>query len=161
MINVKNIIQQGQEAKYQVTIEHEGFSMTEGIFRIILSWGMRGETLTIERADMIQNEDGETFFTFPTNSMAGRVTAECQYDVADTDCPDGFRTEVERQPLCYVSTTARIPIDDDAGLYQAQHVSYVRRSRSSLRTVFQYFICRGGQYLADVHRLPFFVRKNN
>lgn len=161
MINVKNIIQQGETAKYQVIIEHPGFSMTEDDFEIVLSWGMRGESLRILKSEMLQNEGGETFFTFPTKNMVGRVEATCRYWVPDTDMEDDAAEMTERSPLCWVITDAKLPTGTDPGLYKGEHVQYVRKSGVGLKTLFEYFILLGGQYLADVNGLPFLVRKKN
>lgn len=161
MINVKNIIQQGEMAKYQLQIEHPGFSMTENDFELILSWGMRGDTLSIPKSAMLQNEGGETFFTFPTREMVGKVEVECRYWVPDTDMEGDAALMTERQPLCWVITDAKLPTGTDPGLYRGEHVSYIRKSGVGLKTIFEYFILLGGQYLADVNGLPFLVRKKN
>lgn len=161
MINSKNIIQQGQPGKYQILIEHDGFSMTEDDFELKLTWGMRGESLTIPKSAMLQNEGGETFFTFATDAMVGKVEVECRFWVPDTDFADGVREEIERQPLCFVNTSAKLPAGIDPGIFKGEHVSYIRRNASSLCTLYEYFILIGGQFLADVNGLPFLVRKRN
>lgn len=162
MINSKDIIQQGELAKYRIDIDRTGFSMTADDFQVLLTWGMRGESLTIPKSAMLQNEDGATFFQFDTTPMVGRVAAECTYYVPDSDCASGLRPEVERQPLCFVTDQPRQPrmlVDD--GVYDGRHVSYQRQTRSGLKSLFQLFILRGGQFLADVSGLPFLVRKKN
>ena len=136
MENIKNIIQQGEMAKYQVIIEHEDFSMTENDFRLLLTWGMRGDSLTISKADMLENDNGQFYFTFSTKDMVGKVQVECQYDVPDDDYEDGYRTEVERQPLCFVNTSSKLPCGCDCGLYDGTHVTYVRQTRGGLKTLY-------------------------
>ena len=42
-----NILMQGDEAKYQVRIEQEGFNMETDDFEIELLWGMLGRKVTI------------------------------------------------------------------------------------------------------------------
>ena len=90
---------QGDEAKYQVRIEQEGFNMETDDFEIELLWGMLGRKVTIKKSDTIFSVDG-FFFVFNTDEMVGRVTARCTYHIPDIDCPDGLRTEVDEQLVC-------------------------------------------------------------
>lgn len=151
MENIKNIIQQGEMAKYQVIIEHEDFSMTENDFRLILTWGMRGESLTISKADMLENDNGQFYFTFATKDMVGMVQVECQYDVPDDDYENGYRTEVERQPLCFVNASAKLPSGCDCGLYDGTHVTYVRQTRGGLKTLYVILRDFSGNILRDMN----------
>ena len=161
MLNVKNILQQGEVAKYQVIIEHPGFSMTDGDFYLILSWGMRGDTLRIPKSEMFQNEGGDTFFTFPTKNMVGRVEVECRYWVPDPDMTDDASEHVERQPLCWVVTDAKLPTGTDPGLYQGEHVSYVRRTNSGLKSLYRILRDVTGAWLRDANGLVLRALKQN
>ena len=151
MENIKNIIQQGEMAKYQIIIEHEDFSMTENDFRLLLTWGMRGESLTISKADMLENDNGQFYFTFATKDMVGKVQVECQYDVPDDDYEDGYRTEVERQPLCFVNTSSKLPCGCDCGLYDGTHVTYVRQTRGGLKTLYVILRDFSGNIMRDMN----------
>lgn len=153
MINSKNIIQQGEEAKYRIAIEREGFSMTENPFMLTLKWGMQGRTLTVDKSEMLTDEAGQWYFTFPTADMVGVVTVECAYDVPDSDYPDGYRTEKEQQPLCFVNTSSRMPqlMCDHGGIYQGIYVSYERTLRSDKRSLFRYLRDILQNYLRDVN----------
>lgn len=163
MINSKNIIQQGEEVKYRIAIEREGFSMTENPFMLTLKWGMQGRTLTIGKSEMLTDESGQWYFTFPTADMVGVVTVECAYDVPDSDYPDGYRTEKEQQPLCFVNTSPRMPqmMRDHGGLYQGIYVSYERTLRSDKRSLFRYLRDIFQNYLRDVNGRRLRVLKNN
>ena len=108
-MNVKNIIPQGEDAKYNIRIEREGFSMQDNDFRLTLKWGMQEKQLVIQKSQMMDDEAGNWLFIFPTKDMVGVVTAVCEYDVPDGDYADGFRTEKEEQPLCFVNTNMRLP----------------------------------------------------
>lgn len=101
-MDARDIIQQGERAKYQLTIDREGFSMAENDFTLELAYGMKGESITIEKADMTIDDDGKYYFSFDTSGMTQIVTATCTFQVPDTDCPDNIRTEVNRQYLCFV-----------------------------------------------------------
>lgn len=163
MINSKNIIQQGEEAKYRIAIEREGFSMTENPFMLTLKWGMQGRTLTIDKSEMLTDESGQWYFTFPTADMVGVVTVECAYDVPDSDYPDGYRTEKEQQPLCFVNTSVRMPqlMRDHGGIYQGIYVSYERTLRSDKRSLYRYLRDILQNYLRDVNGRRLRVLKNN
>ena len=161
MINVKDIIPKGQPAKYQLIIEHSGFSMTEDDFMLVLTWGMRGESLTIQKADMLQNEGGETFFSFATDNMVGWVTVECRYWVPDSDMADGKRLEVERRPLCFVNDGALLPKTCDCGMYDNHHVSYVRRTSGGLRSLYRILRDVTSAWLRDSNGLVLRALKQN
>ena len=163
MINSKNIIQQGEEAKYRIAIEREGFSMMEDPFSVILKWGMQGQTLEIQKSEMMKDEADQWFFTFPTNDMVGVVTVECAYDVPDSDYADGYRTEKEQQPLCFVNTSPRMPqmMRDEGGIYQGIYVSYERTLRSDKRSLFRYLRDIFQNYFRDVNGRRLRVLKNN
>lgn len=104
-MNEKKIVQQGGEQKCHITISRAGFSMNSDDFDVKLSWGLAGQSLTITKEQMFSNDRDEWFFIFDTTSMFGAITAECTYYVPDGDYPDGLRTVVDRQYLCFVVTS--------------------------------------------------------
>jgi len=163
MINSKNIIQQGEEAKYLIAIEREGFSMADNDFSVTLSWGMQGRHLTIPKSQMMKDENGQWIFVFSTDEMVGVVTAECVYDVPDGDYPDQFRTEKERQPLCFINTSSRLPqmMRDEGGIYDGRYVSYQRSLRSDRKSIYHILRDVAGNVIRDVNGLVFRVLKNN
>ena len=69
MMNVKNIIQQGEDAKYNIRIEREGFSMQDNDFRLTLKWGMQEKQLVIKKSQMMDLEAGNWLFIFPTKIL--------------------------------------------------------------------------------------------
>ena len=162
MMNVKNIIQQGEEAKYNIRIEREGFTMQDDDFRLTLVWGMKGEHLIIQKSQMMEDEAGNWLFTFPTKEMTGIVTAVCEYDVPDSDYADGFRTEKEEQPLCFVNANMRLPqIMKDEGVYNGRYVSYERRLRSDVRSLYVVLRDVTGAILRDMNGLVQRALKKN
>lgn len=102
-MDCNNIIQRGEEAKYQITITRQGFDMNTDDFQLLLSWGLLGKSLTITKDECFSNEDDEWFFIFSTDDMIGQVTVDCTFHVTDTDYADGYRTEADRQILCFVA----------------------------------------------------------
>ena len=162
MMNVKNIIQQGEEAKYNIRIEREGFTMQDDDFRLTLVWGMKGDHLVIQKSQMMEDEAGNWLFTFPTKEMTGMVTAVCEYDVPDSDYADGFRTEREEQPLCFVNANVRLPqVMKDEGIYNGRYVSYERRLRSDVRSLYVILRDVTGAILRDMNGLVQRALKKN
>lgn len=104
-MDTKKIVQQGEEKKCKITITRTGFVMNDDDFKVKLMWGLMGQSMTITKDQMFSNDRDEWFFIFDTSPMIGPVTAECTYYVPDNDYPDGLRTEVNRQFLCFVVTS--------------------------------------------------------
>lgn len=104
-MDTKKIVQQGEEKKCKITITRTGFVMNDDDFKVKLMWGLMGQSMTITKDQMFSNDRDEWFFIFDTSPMIGPVTAECTYYVPDGDYPDGLRTEVNRQFLCFVVTS--------------------------------------------------------
>ncbi|MBR2775773.1 MAG: hypothetical protein IKD75_01480 [Prevotella sp.] len=102
-MKANDIIQQGTDAKYAISIS--GFNMAADAFDVTLSWGMSGGMTAIRKQDMIQGADGRWYFKFPTSGIIGFVTAECRYNVPDSDYAGGIRMECDRQTLCFVAVT--------------------------------------------------------
>ena len=151
-MNTKNIIQQGESAKFQIENAREGFSMLDNDFRVRLYWGMQGRTLDIAKKDMLQDEDGRFYIQFDTKNMSGLVKVETTYDVPDADFSSEVRPEIERQPLCYVNPVDKLPVYGGAGdgyIFAGNHVTFNRTSASGVKSL--YFILRDivGKYLKD------------
>jgi len=144
----KNIVQQGEEVKYKITINHQNFVMSVDNFYVRLTWGMLKKQMVIRKNQMISNAMDEWFFMFPTDEMVGRVTVECFMDVPDNDFHDKFRTEVDRQYLCFVATNpfpncvcvpAPKPLDNT--------VVYERTEESDVEELYMYLQDRLGRNL--------------
>ena len=103
-MDIKDITQQGEECKYKVTINQEGFNMNDDEFFVKLTWGLRNQSLLITKDDMFSDEFDNWYFTFPTDTMVGLVMVECDYLVPDDDFADHFCTKVDRQYLSFVVT---------------------------------------------------------
>ena len=137
IMDCTNILMQGDEAKYQVRIEAEGFNMETDDFEIELSWGMLGRKVTIKKSDTIFSVDG-FFFVFTTDEMVGRVTARCTYHIPDIDCPDGLRTEVDEQLLCFVSNVPNPKCPCNQASSCEHKVTYERSEQSDVASDYQY-----------------------
>ena len=159
-MDAKNIVQQGEEVKYKITINRQGFIQNEDNFRVKLTWGMMNKEIVIDKSQMISNEADEWFFMFDTKDMVGRVKAECSFDVPDSDYPDGYRTEVDRQCLLVVIThplPARIcvPIGDG----KDHTVVYERTEESDVAELYAYLTDRFGRQLVTADNENIMVLK--
>lgn len=129
-MNVKDIIQKGEDVKYRVVIEHDGFDMSRDAFTAELQWGLRGESLVIEKSAMREMADGGYLLGCNTAEMCGQVYCHVSYDVPDSDLEDGYRTEVENVPIFYVVDGHRMPRVCKVGAYDGTHVTLTRVLKS-------------------------------
>lgn len=133
------LLQQGDEAKFQIAIKN--FDMDENNFTLKLVNGYRRTAIEIPKSKMFRGTDGKWYFLFETDKMVGKVEAVCTWYEPDTDCPDGLRTETDRQTLCFVATTPRpqlviCPTDDKDG-----KVTYTRTEQSDVADEYAYLSC--------------------
>ena len=150
MFDIKNVIQKGERAKYQVIVNYDDFSMRNDDFTIRLYWGMKGDEIVIPKSDLLQDEDGKFFIQFDTKDMIGIVKAEVTAYVPDSDYPDDVRTEMERVPVCFVNGADKLPIRMGSDyLYDGQHVTFIRTSLSGLRSLYFYLRDIVGLFLFD------------
>ena len=95
------ILRRGTEAKCYVDIKN--VTMEDIDFKVELIYGYRRTTIEIEKSQMSQDTQGKWFFVFNTDGIIGLLTARFTWYLTDTDCPDGERTKVDEQPLCFVA----------------------------------------------------------
>lgn len=141
----KNIIIQGEEAKYNIAIKD--FDMDAGEFTVELIHGYRRGVVTIPKGAMTKGTDGMWYFTFSTEGMTGRVTARCTWHVPDTDFRAGYREEADIQYLCFVTAT---PCPRFVGCPQCDAdgaVTYVRTEQSSVADDYSYLQTSQGDYV--------------
>lgn len=134
-----NILMQGEEAKYAMRINQEGFNQETDDFQLELSYGMTGQSLIIKKSEMTFSIDGYYYFIFDTTPMVGRVTAKCTYYVPDIDCPDNLRTMTDEQLLCFVCTDPLPRFACVPAPSQCPHaVTYERSTQSDVASDYQY-----------------------
>ena len=73
-MDTKDIIQQGERAKYFVRSDKWNFNFEENSFYLEILYGMMGKKLTIPKSEF-QYLDGHWVFSFPTTDMVGPVKA--------------------------------------------------------------------------------------
>ena len=133
------ILQQGEEAKFQIAIKD--FDMSANNFSLKLIYGYRRTVIDIQKDKMFDDGAGKWYFVFDTDDMVGRVTALCTWRVPDTDCPDGYREETDEQYLCFVVSTPcpqflSCPCDDSS-----RPVKYTRTETSGVAGRYAYLAC--------------------
>ena len=130
------LVSRGDTVKYKVEITHADFNQANDNYRVELSWGVIRHTMTIEKSDMVVDEDGNAFLIFDTDCMLGWVKASCYYDVEDSDAPDGYRTEVNYQWLCFVSSEPTVKFGCDVEPGGDGHVVYTRVYGGDVNTAY-------------------------
>jgi hypothetical protein len=96
-------IYQGTELKFSLDIEIEGFSMFDDDFKVAIK---NTKTLVeIPKEEMILTDDDKFLFTIDTKEIGtGDYYIFVTAYVPDDDFDDGFRTEVQKQLLCIVTS---------------------------------------------------------
>ena len=100
----KNIIMQGERAKYFITSKKSNFNFDENSFYLEIIYGMQGKKITLQKSDFLYL-DGRWVFSFPTDDMIGPVKARLVMEIFDPDCPEDVRQEVDEQYIAFVVTT--------------------------------------------------------
>jgi hypothetical protein len=93
----KNIIQQGERAKFIVTSQREDFDFGVNDYHLEIIYGMMGSKITIEKTDF-REIDGQWVFSFPTDEIIGKVKARLVMEIDD-------RQEVDEQYIGVVIST--------------------------------------------------------
>lgn len=132
----KWLVSQGDVAKYQIEITHADFDQQTDEFKVVLSWGMVRQSMTIEHKDIKHDEDGNFFMMFDSSEMLGLVKATCIYRVPDSDMEIGYREEINYQWLCFVTAepTAKFCCEFEAG--GDGHVVYTRVYAGDVNTAY-------------------------
>ena len=133
------ILQQGEEAKFQIAIKD--FDMEANDFQVTLIYGYRRTTQLITKGQMVHAADGKWYFTFDTDGMVGRISIECLWQVPDTDYADGYRQETDKQYLCFVASTPCPQFVSCPACTNDHPVTYTRTEQSSIADEYTYLGC--------------------
>lgn len=114
----RNILQQGERAKYFVRSDKWNFNFEENSYYLEIIYGMMRKKITIQKSDFLYL-NGKWIFSFPTTDIVGPVKARLVMEIFDPDCPDGVRNEVDEQYIAFVVQTPcpqffRCPCDGEA-----------------------------------------------
>ena len=156
---LSNVFVAGEEAKYFVLIEQEGFDMQENDFTIELLWGLLGRSMTLTKQDMTLDSSGQYFFEFDTTDMIGKVVARCRYYVPDVDDPDGVREKVDEQMLCFVASAPcpKFMICPASCAGGDHNVTYTRTDDSGIASKYQRLCTTLGQPIVTDDDLYLYV----
>lgn len=132
------IIQKGDTAKYEVAITHDDFDQQTDPFFVVLHTNIPEQTITIDREDMLHDEDGHFYMRVPSGNMAGLVKAICHYTVTDSDIEGGTREEVDIQYIGFVTDSPCVHLDKHIpfGAPENNHVLYTRIYRNDAHTLY-------------------------
>lgn len=157
---LSRVIVQGEEAKYFIDIDQEGFDMAEDDFTVELRWGLLGQSMTLTKnEDMTADSSGKYFFEFSTKEMIGKVTAICRYYVPDVDDPDGVREKVDEQVIAFVVTVPcpRFLMCPNNCAGGEHNVTYERTDDSGIASKYQRLCTTLGQPLVTDDDLYLYV----
>lgn len=102
-MDAKNIIMQGERAKYFIRSDKEDFSLADNNYRLEIGYGVQGKKIVIPKSDFLYLS-GHWLFSFPTTDIVGPVKARLVMEIADETCPDGIRQEIDEQYIAFVIT---------------------------------------------------------
>jgi hypothetical protein len=159
-MEVDRIIQQGDIAKFQVIIRHEDFDPQTDSFRVVVHGGIPDTPVTIDRADMLHDEDGNFFMLVPTAGLMGALKAYCHYYVTDSDMGSGQREEIDIQMLAFVTDDPcpHVPCCGQCAEADA-HVTYKRVWRNDTRSLYLNVRTSDKQPVVDADGKQIRVRK--
>lgn len=152
------IVPQGTEQKCFVEIKD--VAMDDIDFTLELIYGKRRKVMTIEKSQMKQDTTGKWFSIFKTDATIGLVTARLTWILNDTDCPDGERTKVNEQPLCFVTVTACTKLFACPCMAQNQPVIYTFTDDSDIASEFVRLCDCYGHPLATSDDLYLYARSD-
>jgi hypothetical protein len=124
-MDAKNIIQQGERAKYIVTSNRQDFDFGVNDYHLEIIYGMMGAKITIEKTDF-QKLDDYWVFSFQTDNIVGKVMARLVMQIDD-------RQEVDEQYIGVVISSPcpqffRCPKCESVG----HDVTYTRTEESDI-----------------------------
>lgn len=91
----------GTDLKFLINIECSGFSMDDDDFYCVVTCGK--SEVTIPKAEMAIGDDG-FLMTVKTDGMScSAMYLTVHAFVPDEDFADGYREEIERAKLCYLT----------------------------------------------------------
>jgi hypothetical protein len=99
-----NVIPQGEQAVFVVKSNRVNFDLGENDFKLEIIYGMSGQRIVLLKKDF-ERVEGQWQFSFDTSDLIGQLTARMTLYMADVDCPDDIRTEVDEQLIGFVATT--------------------------------------------------------
>lgn len=155
----KDIIMQGERAKYFIRSERLDFNFYEDDFYLELIYGMQGEKITLHKSDFLYIND-QWIFSFPTDDIVGAVKARLVMNIFDPDCPDEVRQEVEEQYIAFVITNPCPQFLKCPCVGGDHEIVYERTERSDIGNRYARLTDRNGKHLRTKDGEYLFVLRN-
>ena len=158
-MDTKNIIQQGERAKYFVRSDKWNFNFEESSYHLEIIYGMTKQKIIIPKSGF-KYLNGHWFFSFTTDNIIGAVKARLVMEISDIDCPDDVRQEVDEQYIAFVVTDPcpqflRCPCN--RGTHE---IVYERTEESDIGERYARLCDMNGNPLADAEGGYLFVLRN-
>ena len=100
----RNIIPQGEQARFIVKSNRADFSFEDSEYSLEIIYGMNGKRITIAKDDFVKVGEDYTI-RFSTSGIVGSILARLTVAFVDEDCAGGIRPEVDDQYIGFVTTT--------------------------------------------------------
>lgn len=157
-MDARNIIPQGERAKYIVKSDKLNFNFEEYNYRLEIIYGMMNQKIVIKK-DEFQFINRRWVISFPTDGMVGPVKARLVMYITDDDCPEDVREEVDEQYIGFVVTTPcpqflKCPCDNET-----HDIHYYRTERSDLADLYARLTDKDGfRFITDDECFLFVIR---
>jgi hypothetical protein len=102
-MDTRDIIFQGERAKYFVKSNKWNFSFETNSYWLEIIYGMTKQKIVIPKSEFLYLDE-KWVFSFPTDNIIGPVKARLVMELFDPDCPDDTRQEVDEQYIAFVVT---------------------------------------------------------
>ena len=102
-MDAKNIIMQGERAKYFISSQKPDFSLEDNDYYLEIVYGVQNKKITIPKSEFLYLNE-KWLFSFPTTDIIGPVNARLVMEIPDESCPNGIRQEIDEQYIGIVIT---------------------------------------------------------
>ena len=159
-METKDIIQQGERAKYIVKSHKKDFDFEHDDFVLEILFGMLGKKITIPKSEFLYLS-GRWVFSFATDQIVGPVVARLIMEIHDPDCPDSTRQEVDEQVIAFVVTTPCPQFFKCPCTEGSHEIVYTRTEESDIAERYVRLCDRSGNPLKTANGEYLFALKNN
>ena len=158
-MDAKNIINQGERAKYFIRSDKLNFNFEENDYYLEIIYGMSGRKITIEKSDFLYLNN-RWLFSFPTQGIIGPIKARLVMEIIDEDCPDGVREEVDEQYIGFVVTSPCPQFLRCPACSTVHDIVYERTERSDIAELYARLADKDGKrFITDEDEFLYVLRE--
>lgn len=158
-MDAKNIINQGERAKYFIRSDKLNFNFEENDYYLEIIYGMSGRKITIEKSDFLYLNN-RWLFSFPTQGIIGPIKARLAMEIIDEDCPDGVREEVDEQYIGFVVTSPCPQFLRCPACSTVHDIVYERTERSDIAELYARLADKDGKrFITDEDEFLYVLRE--